>query len=349
VRAPTVLVIGSLLGCAAGEAPISKAAELEQRLAALEQQIAAPVPSDRVESFEAAVCDQAFPWAAPPPAPVGLPSAEIACAALYDRLAREHPDGLDDLAPLKADCVENDARVRRGEGTLTADLLLECAVVHETKDDVVACMKDARDRARPERRWVWCMFKLSLERFHKPPDKLDEIYACYATIHSAADFERCEARAQRISNRVDDREEAEARVHVAQRTADRILDGIEANGCPPASDGHAGPTPELSLDCSSFSGGRCTPTDKQAFDQWYARSEWTDDPGWKHVGFELEYGESYHLELEWTRPEPAACEVTVRIYSDLDADGVYATFTRTGRYADGELARGDWQGEEVME
>lgn len=91
--------------------------------------------------------------------------------------------------------------------------------------------------------------------------------------------------------------------------------------------GQAGVTPPLSLNCNSGQGGRCSAdgADPAA----YPQAEWTDNPVWGAFGFEPGGGHYFHYDFQWTEKD-GGCQFTAQAFGDLDDDGVFSTFERSG-------------------
>lgn len=83
--------------------------------------------------------------------------------------------------------------------------------------------------------------------------------------------------------------------------------------------GVAGPTPALSVACS----GRCRPGDPG-----YSESAWTEDPRWAALGWAPKQGHRFHYAFEATVAADE-CTLSARAYGDLDADGIFSTYTRS--------------------
>lgn len=115
--------------------------------------------------------------------------------------------------------------------------------------------------------------------------------------------------------------------------------GLPAHRCPhPAGQPFAGaqpPTPALDLRCSDGPSGRCTPRqgggDRPGT---YDLSEWTANPLWLDIGFRHTGGHYFHYSYSFTNtmtPDGhGACDFTVRATADLDNDGVWSVYERSG-------------------
>ena len=115
-------------------------------------------------------------------------------------------------------------------------------------------------------------------------------------------------------------------------------DGLPAHRCPhPAGrplSGEQPPTPALTVRCADGPSGRCTP--RQGADQpgTYDLSEWTANPLWLDIGFRHTGGHYFHYSYSFknlvTADGHGACEFTVRATADLDDDGIWSVYERSG-------------------
>lgn len=127
---------------------------------------------------------------------------------------------------------------------------------------------------------------------------------------------------------------SEARIQVA-----KLFDAVGAMAlahprfqCPSNGDpaGTVGPTPPLSFDCNAGPGGRCVPTDAAPSVGEYPSSAWTLDPVWSALNYRLDDAHYFHMGYEWTNDE-TGCEFTVRAQGDLNGDGNFSLYERSGR------------------
>jgi type IV pilus assembly protein PilA len=122
---------------------------------------------------------------------------------------------------------------------------------------------------------------------------------------------------------------SEARVAVAQ-----IFDGMCAyyeknRRCPTKGEGGAGITPALAINCNDGPGGRCVPSEVAAAPGHYPVAAWTENPVWAAIGFRQEQAHYFHYDVRWNQG-PKTCEFEARAFGDLDDDGVYSTYERSG-------------------
>jgi hypothetical protein len=131
---------------------------------------------------------------------------------------------------------------------------------------------------------------------------------------------------------------AETNVEALQRAVDlkaeHVVATLALHHCPNDGQlsGEAGITPPLSVDCNEGPGGRCVPSEKAGGPGHYDAALWHDNPVWKALEFEQEYPHYFHYNFEWsnTAEGDGACEFTVQAFGDLDDDGVFSTFERSG-------------------
>ncbi len=110
---------------------------------------------------------------------------------------------------------------------------------------------------------------------------------------------------------------------------------IASHACPNdgRASGSAGITPPLSVDCNAGPGGRCVPTTGMATGSGvYDIALWTENPVWSAVHFQIEQGHAFHYDFKWTNSGTGfgACQFTAQAFGDLDGDGVWSTYERTG-------------------
>lgn len=126
------------------------------------------------------------------------------------------------------------------------------------------------------------------------------------------------------------------------------VDGIAGRGglCATAPEGHAGPAPAMSVDCSSGPRGRCIEVDTPTKRWEYPATVW-ESPIWTSLNFQRPGGTAYHYSVEWKQiivDGEDCCMVTATARADLDGDGVFSTIRRcTPACAEGE------DGEAVLE
>lgn len=97
--------------------------------------------------------------------------------------------------------------------------------------------------------------------------------------------------------------------------------------------GESGTTPPLTVDCNAGPGGRCVPTvGAKGRPGYYEMSAWTDNDVWNGLNFQQEQGHYFHYNFIWKNSDTGygECQFTTQAFGDLDGDGVFSTFERTG-------------------
>jgi type IV pilus assembly protein PilA len=110
--------------------------------------------------------------------------------------------------------------------------------------------------------------------------------------------------------------------------------GAATHRCPYPSNtpagGAAGLTP--TIDCNTGPGGRCVPGQNPSGAGYYDIDEWNDNSVWNSMHFALE--QSHYFRYNYSSANNlvgyGSCTFTAQAFADLDADGVYSTFERTG-------------------
>ena len=104
--------------------------------------------------------------------------------------------------------------------------------------------------------------------------------------------------------------------------------------CPNNGDleGEAGITPPLSVDCNDGPGGRCVPSVGGGGPGYYDMKLWVDNDVWNGLNFQQEQGHYFHYNFKWKNSDTGFgdCQFTTQAFADLDGDGVYSTFERSG-------------------
>jgi len=119
------------------------------------------------------------------------------------------------------------------------------------------------------------------------------------------------------------------------------LPPLPPHRCPHPTDqpveGEQPPTPLLDLRCADGPRGRCTPKQGASGPGIYDLTEWTQNPVWQGMNFRHTGGHHFHYSYRFrniaTPDGHGACEFTVRATADLDGDGVWSVYERSG-YAD---------------
>ena len=116
------------------------------------------------------------------------------------------------------------------------------------------------------------------------------------------------------------------------------VNGLPAHRCPHPADrplsGEQAPTPALTVRCADGPSGRCTPRQDAAQPGTYDLSEWTANLLWLDIGFRHTGGHYFHYSYSYknlpTADGHGACEFTVRATADLDDDGIWSVYERSG-------------------
>lgn len=142
---------------------------------------------------------------------------------------------------------------------------------------------------------------------------------------------------------------SEARVQLARlfdATSTYFMDGhvgsdptaaIVVHQCPNNGQprGEAGITPPLSVNCNDGPGGRCVPAEGGGGGPgYYDAAVWRDNSVWSAIDYLHEQGHYFHYNLIWDNGGGGGtygtCMFTVQAFADLDDDGVYSTYERSG-------------------
>ncbi|HWB76337.1 MAG TPA: hypothetical protein VG755_15310 [Nannocystaceae bacterium] len=99
--------------------------------------------------------------------------------------------------------------------------------------------------------------------------------------------------------------------------------------------GQSGITPPLSVDCNAGPGGRCVPVQGEAErgPGQYDAKLWTDNKVWAALGIAQEQAHYFHYNFIWDHRGSTGfgmCQFTAQAFGDLDGDGVFSTFERSG-------------------
>ncbi len=98
--------------------------------------------------------------------------------------------------------------------------------------------------------------------------------------------------------------------------------------------GAAGTTPALALNCNTGPGGRCIPSQGGAGAGYYEIDLWSDGGNgvWDQLNFQQEQGHYFHYNFVASNAETGygECQFTAQAFADLDDDGVFSTYERSG-------------------
>ena len=95
-------------------------------------------------------------------------------------------------------------------------------------------------------------------------------------------------------------------------------------------------TPPLSTKCNDGPKGNCSAGGSGPGS--YDAALWLDNQLWQELNFAIEGGHRYHYNFVW-KNDPAgfgSCQFTAQAFGDLDGDGLFSTYERSGKLdADG--------------
>lgn len=123
---------------------------------------------------------------------------------------------------------------------------------------------------------------------------------------------------------------SEARVNLAKMFDAASTHYAEHGKCPDhvGLDGRAGVTPPLAVNCGEGQGGRCSSASPGG-PGGYSESAWAENPVWSALNFRQSGAHYYHYDFRW-KQDASGCMFTAQAFGDLDDDGVYSTFERSG-------------------
>lgn len=93
----------------------------------------------------------------------------------------------------------------------------------------------------------------------------------------------------------------------------------------------AGTTPSLAVVCGNGPGGRCVPS-THAGGGYYPITDWGDNEVWNGLGFQMEQSHFFHYGFVASNAATGfgRCQFTSQAFGDLDNDGLFSTFERSG-------------------
>lgn len=94
--------------------------------------------------------------------------------------------------------------------------------------------------------------------------------------------------------------------------------------------GEAGFTP--AVNCNLGPGGRCVPSEGGAGPGYYSIEEWASNRMWNALSFSMEQSHYFHYNYVSSNSNTGfgTCQFTAQAFGDLDDDGDYSTFERSG-------------------
>ncbi len=97
--------------------------------------------------------------------------------------------------------------------------------------------------------------------------------------------------------------------------------------------GDSGVVPPLSVDCSAGPQGKCVPSSSPGKPWEYDENVWGKNSVFGEIGFEKTEPHRFHYAVRAENDLDdtyGACQFTVQAFGDLDGDGVFSTFERSG-------------------
>ncbi|MEM7152344.1 MAG: prepilin-type cleavage/methylation domain-containing protein [Myxococcota bacterium] len=115
--------------------------------------------------------------------------------------------------------------------------------------------------------------------------------------------------------------------HVERGATEVLAHRCPSDGTP---EGSGTVTPPLSVNCNEGSKGNCNSGGSGPGG--YDAKLWADDRVWQQLNFLIEGEHRFHYNFKWKNdPEGyGKCEFTAQAFADLDDDGVYSTYERSG-------------------
>jgi type IV pilus assembly protein PilA len=94
----------------------------------------------------------------------------------------------------------------------------------------------------------------------------------------------------------------------------------------------AGITPPEAVNCADGPGGRCVPAVGGGGAGYYELDLWDDNNVWNGLNFKQDQGHFFHYNFTATNGTEGfgTCQFTASAFGDLDNDGMYSTYERTG-------------------
>lgn len=98
--------------------------------------------------------------------------------------------------------------------------------------------------------------------------------------------------------------------------------------------GRSGVVPPLKVDCTGGPDGKCVPKagGGNAAKGEYDMALWTDNDVFNGLNFQQEQGHVFHYQFKWANGLTGFgdCQFTAQAFADLDGDGVFSTYERSG-------------------
>ncbi len=96
--------------------------------------------------------------------------------------------------------------------------------------------------------------------------------------------------------------------------------------------GEAEITPALAVDCNVGPGGKCVPATGGGGAGYYDIADWNNNPVWNGMNFLQEQAHFFHYNFIAVNDTQGygKCQFTAQAFADLDADGIFSTYERSG-------------------
>ena len=96
--------------------------------------------------------------------------------------------------------------------------------------------------------------------------------------------------------------------------------------------GEAGITPDIATDCNEGPGGKCVPASGGGGAGYYDIGLWNDNAVWNGMNFLQEQAHFFHYNFIAVNNTVGygQCQFTAQAFADLDADGIFSTYERSG-------------------
>jgi prepilin-type N-terminal cleavage/methylation domain-containing protein len=96
--------------------------------------------------------------------------------------------------------------------------------------------------------------------------------------------------------------------------------------------GEATITPDINTDCNQGPGGKCVPAVGGGGAGYYDIALWNNNPVWNGMNFLQEQAHFFHYNFKAVNNTQGygQCQFTAQAFADLDADGTFSTYERSG-------------------
>jgi type IV pilus assembly protein PilA len=96
--------------------------------------------------------------------------------------------------------------------------------------------------------------------------------------------------------------------------------------------GEAGITPDIAFNCNEGPGGRCIPASGANGGGYYPIEDWNNNAVWNGLNYMQELGHYFHYNFVAQNELQGygRCQFTAQAFADLDGDGLFSTYERTG-------------------